>query len=474
MFKYLTAIFRLIFVTIAIAASGLPFLYIKYKFTKQYTNANQKIASALGKKLCNILSFLGPTYIKLGQFLSTRPDLIGFAISEELAKLQDKLPPFSSKLVMKALNNEFNNFKETFASFDITAIAAASIAQVHKATLKSGETVAVKILRPKIIEYIDRDINLFQILASIAEFFSSNAKRLRLKEVVKSLRDMLYNEIDFRIEAAAADTIRDNLKDIKDVIIPQIYWQYTSKNILVCQWLDGIAANDKNALEKANIDTHKVVKILAISFFSQAFIHGIFHADLHPGNILISQEGKVILVDFGIIGFLDGKTRIFVADMLKSFMDRDYERVAQLHFDIGYIKHNQSKEQFTMACRSIGERIVGLPVSKVSIATLLKQLLEVSEKFAIELQPKLILLQKTLLVVEGVGFLLYPEVNMWQLAEPWIDKWAKEHLSACAKIRFVNKKIKKSIKKLPDFVETLEKLVQVHYESVRNTKNDAS
>lgn len=470
MFKYLAAIFRLIFVAIAVTLSGLPILFIRYKFTKQYTRTNQKIAMAFGQSLSNILNFLGPTYIKLGQFLSTRPDLIGFAISDELAKLQDNLPPFSSKWVLKALANEFNNFTEVFATFDLTPIAAASIAQVHKATLQSGETVAVKILRPNITERIDKDINLFYTLASIAEYFSSNAQRLQLKEVVRSLRDMLYNEIDFRIEAAAADTIRDKLKDIDEVIIPQVYWQYTSRGILVCQWVEGIAANDTNALAHANIDMHKVVQILAISFFSQAFVHGIFHADLHPGNILISPEGKVILVDFGIIGFLDEKTRIFVANMLKSFMDRDYDKVAQLHFDIGYIKYDQSKEKFAMACRSIGERIVGLPVSKISIATLLKQLLEISEKFSIELQPKLILLQKTLLVVEGVGFSLYPEVNMWQLAEPWINKWAKEHFSRCAKIRLANKKIKKSIKKLPDFVEALENLVQIRYESAKNKK----
>ncbi len=455
-------ILRLMFLIFAVLFSKVFWLIIYSKICTKtcLLKQNEKFDSILGKEICRLMQKLGPSYIKLGQFLSTRPDVIGFEMSNELALLQDRLPAFDGKKATASIEKQLNaKIDDLFEIFDFAPVAAASIAQVHKAKTKSGQWVAVKVLRPKVEKIIHGDLSLFKMIAFILQLFSKEARRLKFVEVVKKLKQVVDIEMDLRIEAASYDTIRNNVAADPNVIIPKIYWEYSSKRVLTSQWCEGVSANDKDALYKLNINLHDVAQHIAVTFFNQAFNDGIFHADLHPGNILINNKGQIILVDFGIVGFLDEQSRIFVAEMLHGFINRDYYRVADLHFEIGYVPPNQSKELFALACRSIGEPIIGQPVNKISVAKLLQQLFEISGKFEIKLQPQLILLQKTLVTIEGVGYSLYPDVNMWELAKPWINKWGKKNISTMAKLHRSARHLNSIITELPKTIQKVENII---------------
>ena len=412
-----------------------------YFLRKHFPNKHSAIESTkkkLGHTLGKTLQNLGPSFIKLGQAFSTRPDLFGETIAQELTDLQDKLPPFPFAEVKKTLEREFvQPINKLYSHIDPVPVAAASIAQVHKAKTLDGQVVAIKVLRPNIEKKFARDLELFAMMANTINRLFPLAKRFRLVEVVNTLKEIVKFELDLRFEAASADQIRENTQEDEGIYIPKVFWSHTAKRVITLEWIDGISVNETAKLVAAGHDLHEIAKKLAVSFFNQAYRDGFFHADLHPGNIFVDPKGNIALVDFGIIGILKPADRIFIAQMLHSFINRDYKRVAELHFQAGYVPNHKDVELFTLACRSIGEPIVGLPVNQISIGRLLKQLFDISKSFNMVPQMQLLLLQKTMVTIEGVGYSIYPEVNMWQLAEPWIREWAEQNFSIKSKLKNV-------------------------------------
>ncbi|HJD62358.1 MAG TPA: 2-polyprenylphenol 6-hydroxylase [Rickettsia endosymbiont of Degeeriella rufa] len=419
-----------------------------------------------GKRLIDTLSSLGPIYIKFGQTLSTRPDLVGIQIADYLRLLQDKLPPFDSNVARGMVERAFlchprengdpekklldsrlrgndiggsrNNMEGSgmttiFSHFNDTPIAAASISQVYKAQLTTGDYVAVKILRPDIHKKYNRDIRLLYFLAKIASKFSK-AKRLKPLKVVEKFHETMKFELDLRLEAAAASELANNMRKDHNVIIPKIYWDLTSENILTTQWLDGTSIYDTLLLKEMDLEPVKIAQNFAVMFFNQAYRDGFFHADLHPGNILVDKQGRLILLDFGIMGRLKEKDRLAIAESLFGFLSRDYKLVAKVHLRAGYVPINTDLDLFAQSCRAVTEPVVGTPTKNISVGKLLAHLFKITEDFGMEVQPDLLLLQKTLIMVEGIGRQLDENVNMWQLAEPWIKKWAIKNLSPEAKI----------------------------------------
>ncbi|KHO03981.1 2-polyprenylphenol 6-hydroxylase [Rickettsia felis] len=409
-----------------------------------------------GKRLIDCLSELGPIYIKFGQTLSTRPDLVGAEIAGYLRLLQDKLPPFDGGVARKLIaslrgdiyvdeaisaskqkiathSTNAHNDALPFLHFDDRPVAAASISQVHKAQLATGEYVAVKILRPGIHKKYNRDIKLLYFLAKIVSKFSK-AKRLKPIKVVDKFHETMRFELDLRLEAAASSELMDNMRNDINVINPKIYWDLTSENILTTEWLEGTSIYDTSLLKEMGLEPAKIAQNFAVMFFNQAYRDGFFHADLHAGNILVNKQGKIILLDFGIMGRLKEKDRLAVAESLFGFLNRDYKLVAKVHLRAGYIPSNTDLDLFAQSCRAVTEPILGTPTKNISIGKLLAHLFKITEDFGMEVQPELLLLQKTLIMVEGIGRQLDGNVNMWQLAEPWIKKWAVKNLSSEAKL----------------------------------------
>lgn len=388
-----------------------------------------------GIRLAKMLKQLGPVYIKFGQALSTRPDLISADVADGLKCLQDKLPAFDSNvakaIIERSLGKKIN---ELFAEFNDQPVAAASISQVHKAVTIDGVVVAVKILRPNIYKIYKQDIEFLYFIVSIINFCYVKIKRLRLKEIVRVLADSMKIELDLRLEAAASSELSDNFKGSTDLYVPKVFWSLTSNYVLTTEWITGISIYDKDLLAANNIDLKTIAAKLATIFFNQVFEYGYFHADLHPGNILILQNGQIALIDFGIMGRLSYCDRQAIAEMLYGFLKRDYYKIAKIHVQIGYVPKDTDIALFAQACRSIGEPIIGLPVGQISVSNLLGQLFKIVEDFSLEIQPQLILLQKTLIVLEGIGQNLDPSINMWLLADQWIKRWAIHNLTPEAKL----------------------------------------
>ena len=323
------------------------------------------------KRLLHLLQRLGPSYIKLGQTLSVRPDIVGEEIAKELTSLQDNIPPFSTKKAISIIEKETGKKLDfLFSEFNKTPVAAASVAQVHKAITVDGTTVAVKILRPGIVKAFYKDIKVFYMLASWISLFK-RAKRLRLKEVVETFETTVKRETDLRMEAASSSLLSENCARDKHIHIPKVYWALTTQKIMTSEWVEGVHILDIEALEKNGTSRKEVARKLAINFFNQVYRDGFFHADTHPGNLLVDKTGRIVMVDFGIMGRLDEETRIFVAKILHGFLVGDYDAVSKVHFDAGYVPRNQNRDEFAIACRAIGEPILGLPASQVSIAKLL-------------------------------------------------------------------------------------------------------
>jgi ubiquinone biosynthesis protein len=411
-----------------------------------------------GERLAAALEVLGPTFIKLGQALSTRGDLMGEEVAHDLSRLQDKLPPFDYAKVVQIIEAEFGRpVGELFQHIEPQAIAAASIAQVHRAVTTDGKKVAIKLLRPGIEQAFARDIQLFFWLARIIERTMPAFKRLKPVGVIAIFAQTVKMEMDFRFEAAAASELKENCINDAGFYVPEVDWQRTSKQVLTLEWIDATPILDRQALLEAGHDLHQIAERLAVSFFNQAYRDGFFHADMHPGNLFVNKHGDIVLVDFGIMGRLDKQTRCYVAEILRGFLMRDYHYVARVHFDAGYVPPHHSVALFAQACRSIGEPIVGLPVNEISIARLLMQLFSITEDFEMETQPQLLLLQKTMMLIEGVGCQLDPGVNMWKLAEPWIEEWGIRNLGPEAKLRDTVKGI---VTLLADLPKVIERMVQ--------------
>jgi ubiquinone biosynthesis protein len=411
-----------------------------------------------GQRLAAAFTALGPTFIKLGQALSIRADIVGEEVAADLSELQDKLPPFPAEQARKTVATELGQPVEAlFRSFDDCPVAAASIAQVHFAVTSDGQDVAVKILRPGVEEQFARDLDLFLWIAEQLERHAPRLRRLKPVEVVNTLAQSVRVEMDLRLEAAAASELAENFKDDPDFRVPRIDWTRTARRVLTLERIHGIPVDEREALIAAGHDPQAIVAKAAGAFFKQVFRDGFFHADMHPGNIFVAPDGALVAVDFGIMGRLDQRTRYYLADMLIGFLNGDYAAVAEVHFRAGYVPATQSIGAFTQAARAIAEPIFGRPLHEISLARLLAQLFQVTEQFQMETQPQLLMLQKSMLVCEGVGRKLTPEVNMWSLARPLIEEWMARNRGLEARTRYALSEALMRIEELPTFVANLEK-----------------
>ncbi|HYD98142.1 MAG TPA: 2-polyprenylphenol 6-hydroxylase [Alphaproteobacteria bacterium] len=390
--------------------------------------AREGIDSTMGARLAAALTEIGPSFVKLGQTLSTRGDILGDDLARDLAELQDRLPPFPGEVARATIERELGRpVAEVFASFDDVPVAAASIAQVHFAVTADGREVAVKVLRPGIEQAFERDLDLFLWMATNAERYLSGSRRLRPIAVVETLAETVAAEMDLRMEAAAAGELRDNFRDDPTFVVPKVDWDRTSRRVLTIERIRGARVDDTAQLDAWGLDRDQILANAAAAFFNQVFRDGFFHADMHPGNLFVLENGALAPVDFGIMGRVDLETRYFLADMLIGFLSGDYRRVADVHFDYGLVPAKQSRDLFAQACRAIGEPLIDRPLNEISVGRLLQQLFQVTETFGMETQPHLLLLQKTMLTAEGVGRHLNPALNMWELARPLIEDWMREN-----------------------------------------------
>jgi ubiquinone biosynthesis protein len=413
-----------------------------------------------GQRLAAALTQLGPSFIKLGQLLSTRADLLGDEITEDLAELQDRLPPFPGAQAKALIEAEFDQpLASLFASFDEKPVAAASIAQVHFAVTAEGHEVAVKVLRPGIAGALARDLDLFLWLARLIERTQPSLRRLKPVEVVQTLADSVQLEMDLRFEAAAASELAENFAGDPGFRVPRVDWLRTGRTVLTSERILGVRIDDRDGIIAAGHAIPDMLRIAAAVFFKQVFRDGFFHADQHPGNLFVDRDGALAAVDFGIMGRLDRQTRYYLADMLIGFLSGDYRQVAEVHFAAGYVPRRRSIDAFTQACRSIGEPILGRPLHEISIARLLAQLFQVTEQFEMETQPQLLLLQKTMVQVEGVGRRLDPTVNIWTLARPLVEEWARENRGPEARLRQRIDVLLEAADEVPRLLRSLDKLV---------------
>lgn len=443
------------------ALFGLAVISPSLAFTAKLLAGRKHRHLREGQRLTKAFEALGPTFIKFGQTLSVRPDLVGEEISNDLAQLRDNVPPFKSALARIILEQQLEKpIDEVFSKFDDTPIAAASIAQVHFATLTSGEDVAVKILRPNIQEAFAKDLDLLLWLAEIAEQRRPKLRRLKPVQMIQTFARAISFELDLRYEAAAASELQDNMKNDERFYVPKIYWTACSEKVLVTERIKGTSLNDPAALAAANIDRAKLVETAAGSFFQQVFRDGFFHADMHPGNLFVLDNGTLAVVDFGIMGRIDRQTQLFIAEILWSLINEKFERVADLHIQAGYVPASTNLHEFAQAVRAIAKPILGKPLHEISVARLLGQLFAVTETFQMEIQPQLLMLQKSMMLVEGVGILLYPEVNTWRLIDPLIAQWARKNLSPTAQIKEHATEMADLLRRLPSVMRSGEQTLK--------------
>lgn len=391
-------------------------------------------------RLAAALTKLGPTYVKLGQFMATRPDVVGKQIASDLESLQDKMAPFpqgdAEAVVAAAFGKPVN---EVYVSFG-PAVAAASIAQVHRAEVAqegASKPVAVKILRPGVERRFKADLDAFFYVARKAESLSLEAQRLRPVEAVATLARSVAMEMDFRLEAAALSEMAENTREDTDFRVPTVDWDRTAREVLTLEWIDGTPLNDRAALEARGLDLPALGRNVIQSFLRHALRDGFFHADMHPGNLFVDQDGRLVAVDFGIMGRLGPKERRFLAEILFGFITRDYQRTAQIHFDAGYVPRSHSVESFAQAIRAIGEPIHNRAAEDISMAKLLMLLFEVTGLFDMRTRPELLLLQKTMVVVEGVARTLDRKLDMWTVADPVVREWIERNLGPAGRLEDV-------------------------------------
>ena len=415
--------------------------------------SNESSNLSPGIKLCNALQNMGTTFIKLGQFLATRPDIIGEKTAKELVRLQDKLEPFSLNESREILKNELG--EDTFSKISNISepIAAASIAQVHFAKIENSnehKEVAIKILRPNIEEIFNEELDALMLLAFIIQSLVKKTKRLKLVEVVQLLREITNIEMDLRFEAAAANEFYENTKDDVGFRVPKIYWNYTSKKVLCLDRVEGNSIREIENLKSLKVNLNKLARNIIQHFLRHAIRDGFFHGDMHQGNIFVNQNGDIVPVDFGIMGRLDKNNRKYLAEILYGFITRDYKRVAEIHFLAGLVSKDVSRDEFAQALRSIGEPIFGQSVKNISGGKLLGQLFEITEKFNMSTQIQLLLLQKTMVVVEGVARNLDPNTNIWEVSKPVIEDWLKDIKNPINKISEVADNASEVLKRLPN------------------------
>ena len=414
-----------------------------------------------GERLAAALQDMGPSFIKLGQALSTRADLLSEEVAADLARLQDHIPAFPGAEARRIVESELGQpLGNIFSQFDDVPVAAASIAQVHFAVTADGRDVAVKVLRPGIAKAFEQDLDLFYWVAELVERTQPRFRRLKPVESVRAFADVVRVEMDLRMEAAAAEELGENFADDPNYRAPKIDWDRTAERVMTQERVDGIPIGDRDAIIAAGHDPHEIMRKCAEAFFYQVFRDGFFHADMHGGNAFVDRQGTIVPVDFGIMGRVDPDTRGYLAELLVAFLRRDYHAVAEVQFRAGYVPPDQSLETFAQACRSIGEPIFGKPSHQISIARLLAQMLRVTEQFEMSAQPQLLLLQKTMLMAEGMGTKLNPEVNIWELARPLIEDWMVTHFGPRATVGRAVDDLAQGLRRLPRLIDSLHLLAE--------------
>ncbi len=381
------------------------------------------------------LKALGPAYIKFGQMLSTRPDVVGAELAEQLTYLQDKLPPFSTEIARKMIEDELGAPVDELFSMFSEPVAAASIAQVHHARIATtNEEVAVKVLRPGIERAFRKDIDAFHFSAWVIEKLLPSSRRLRPTEVIAHFESVVMGELDLRLESSSASEFHANTEGDKGFVVPKISWSLTGRTVMTLGWADGISANDLPAIRAAGLDMVDLSERVLQMFLRHALRDGLFHADMHQGNLKFAANGDIIAIDFGIMGQLDEYTRRVYAEILYGFIKRDYRRVAEVHFEAGYVPADRDVEEFARALRAVGEPIFGMDATNISMGRLLNYLFDVTEKFGMETRTELILLQRTMVVVEGVARSLNPNINIWQVAKPVVEDYVLKALGPRAMV----------------------------------------
>ena len=437
-------------------AQARPLLWLAGMIARRTdADAAERLARALGR--------LGPSHVKFGQFLSTRPDVVGTRLSKDLERLQDRMPPFPQAEARSIVEATLGAPVDTIFSSFSEPVAAASIAQVHKAVLRStGETVAVKVLRPGVHRQFRKDLDAFYGGARFAESYLPGMERLKPTSVVDVLARSVAMELDLRLEAAALSEMGENTRDDPGFRLPKPDWEHSGRDVLTMEWIDGIPLSDIGALKAAGLDLPALGRTVIESFLRHAIRDGFFHADMHQGNLFADLQGNLVAVDFGIMGRIGDKERRFLAEILFGFITRNYRRVAEVHFEAGYVPAKHSIDDFAQAIRAVGEPIHQRSADEISMAKLLTLLFEITELFDMKTRPELVMLQKTMVVVEGVGRTLDPKLDMWKTAEPVVRQWIERHLGPIGKLQDAGEGvtgIARAAFRMPELVQRSERLV---------------
>ena len=440
-----------------------PFRFLFY--LSPWTWFQRSEGATRGERLRLALEELGPIFVKFGQAVSTRRDLLPVDIADELAKIQDRVPPFDSSVAVATIEQAFGRrLQEIFATFETAPLAAASIAQVHGATLKSGEEVVVKILRPGMHEVIERDLEVLGALAALADEYWQDARRLRPLELVSEYRKTILDELDLMREAGNAAQLKRNFAGSTLLYVPAVYWDYCRSNVMVMERIHGIIVSRMDELRARGANIAKLAENGVEIFFTQVFRHNFFHADMHPGNIFVQTDDpenpRYAAVDFGIVGTLQPRDQHYLAENFLAFFERDYARVAALHIESGWVPRSARVDELESAVRTVCESIFNKPLKEISFAQVLLRLFEVARRFDMQVQPQLVLLQKTLFNIEGLGRQLYPELDLWKTAQPILRRWMRERMSP-------RTLLKQARAQLPDTVEALKQLPQLFNAAVR-------
>ena len=426
--------FRLIYIGVTVLRFGLDEVALS-RFRQRWVRAlmrvvtiGRRLEAPRGVRLRMALEKLGPIFVKFGQVLSTRRDLLPLDVADELARLQDRVPPFPGVQAMAMVEKAFGRrIDEVFDRFDSEPVASASIAQVHFARLKNGREVAVKVLRPGMLEVIEHDLTLMHALARLVERLWTDGKRLKPREVVAEFDTYLHDELDLVREAANAAQLRRNMQGLDLVLVPEMVWDFCTSSVLVMERMDGVPISQVARLREAGVDIRKLARDGVTIFFTQVFRDGFFHADMHPGNIQVSIDprsfGRYIALDFGIVGTLTDWDKEYLAQNFLAFFQRDYKRVAELHLESGWVPANTRVDALESAIRAVCEPHFDRPLKDISLGAVLMRLFQTSRRFNVEIQPQLVLLQKTLLNIEGLGRQLDPELDLWSTAKPFLEGW---------------------------------------------------
>lgn len=446
--------FRLMSIAHILATHGMAALAVRLRLFRPYAwmirlFTGDELPRDLGVQIRRVLEKLGPTFIKFGQMLSTRVDLLPLDVAMELKRLQDDVPPEQFKVISSVLGRAYKRPlfgpDGVFAAFEEQPVAAASIAQVHFATLHNGQQVAVKVRRPAVQKTIEADLAILQLLAAMFDRYLPEYRRLKAPQVVEEFASSIRGELNLRAEASHASRFADNLAEVERVNVPAVLWDYTTTEVLVTERVFGVPIDERDRLAAAGQDLMRLCERAATLFFRMVFVDGYFHADMHPGNIFVDKAGDLWLVDFGIVGRLDMRSRMYLADMLLAFLKQDYRRAAEVHVEAGYVPSDTDVSAFEDALREIAEPIFNRPLKDISLAELLFYLFSVTERFQMETQPQLLLLQKTMVVIEGVARELEPDVNVWELARPLVSGWVREHLGVKARAEYHFEELKGSV-----------------------------